>query len=117
MAERINTLLHHPTTISSLNVGTATGTTSDMLTQFRKVMLVEHDEDCCNYIQPLLSTPLIQGSITELPFENDLYDLVCAFDVIEHVEDDQKAIVLISLVIFSSAESPTFVIAVTKASI
>ncbi|MDP1843180.1 MAG: methyltransferase domain-containing protein [Sediminibacterium sp.] len=92
LAERIGTLLNHPTRISSLNVGAATGTTSDMLTQFGEVMSVEYDEDCCKFTQPILSTPLIQGSITELPFENDQYDLVCAFDVIEHVEDDQKAI-------------------------
>jgi SAM-dependent methyltransferase len=30
------------------------------------------------------------GEITELPFEDDHFDLVAAFDVIEHVEDDAR---------------------------
>ncbi|MEJ7589297.1 MAG: class I SAM-dependent methyltransferase [Ferruginibacter sp.] len=33
----------------------------------------------------------IDGSITNIPLENDCFDLVCAFDVIEHVADDRKA--------------------------
>jgi SAM-dependent methyltransferase len=92
LSERIGHVLQNPTNISSLNVGAATGTTSDMLTEFGKVMSVEYDEDCCKFTQSFLSTPIIQGSITELPFENESFDLVCAFDVIEHVADDAKAV-------------------------
>ncbi|HBG05076.1 MAG: methyltransferase type 11 [Geobacteraceae bacterium GWC2_58_44] len=32
-----------------------------------------------------------QGEATALPFEDSSFDLVCAFDVIEHVEDDLRA--------------------------
>jgi len=32
------------------------------------------------------------GSILEMPYESEYYDLVCAFDVVEHVEDDATAI-------------------------
>ena len=32
-----------------------------------------------------------QGTLTALPFEDASFDLVCAFDVIEHVEDDLAA--------------------------
>ena len=92
LSERIDHILQHPEGISSLNVGAATGTTSDMLTAFGKVMSVEYDEDCCKFTESFLSTPIIQGSITELPFDNESFDLVCAFDVIEHVADDQKAV-------------------------
>lgn len=92
LEERITHLLSNPTNISSLNIGAATGSTSDMLTRFGEVMSVEYDENCYQFTKSFLSTPIIQGSITELPFENNQYDLVCAFDVIEHVEDDVKAI-------------------------
>jgi SAM-dependent methyltransferase len=34
----------------------------------------------------------VQGEISALPFAAESFDLVCAFDVIEHVEDDQGAI-------------------------
>lgn len=92
LAERINTLLNRPRQIHSLNVGAATGTTSDMLMEFGEVMSIEYDEECCRFTQGFLQTPIIQGSILELPFEDNQYDLVTAFDVIEHVEDHQKAV-------------------------
>lgn len=92
LRDRIHHLLQSPKDIQSLNIGAATGTTSDMLTAFGEVMSVEYDQTCCAFTQTFLSTPIIQGSITDLPFNNNQYDLVCAFDVIEHVDDDAKAI-------------------------
>ena len=35
---------------------------------------------------------VIQGSITELPFEDNYFDVVCSFKVLSHVEDVKKAI-------------------------
>jgi SAM-dependent methyltransferase len=32
------------------------------------------------------------GSISELPFADASFDFICAFDVIEHVDDDQRAL-------------------------
>jgi SAM-dependent methyltransferase len=32
-----------------------------------------------------------QGEITALPFPDQSFDLVCAFDIVEHVEDDRQA--------------------------
>lgn len=92
LRDRIHRQLQSPKGIQSLNIGAATGTTSDMLTEFGEVMSVEYDQECCDYTKTFLKTPLIQGSITDLPFSNNSYDLVCAFDVIEHVEDDAKAV-------------------------
>lgn len=34
----------------------------------------------------------ILGSIDAIPFETDTFELICAFDVVEHVSDDQKAL-------------------------
>jgi SAM-dependent methyltransferase len=92
LRDRIHRQLQSPKGIQSLNIGAATGTTSDMLTEFGDVMSVEYDQECCDYTKTFLKTPLIQGSITDLPFSNNSYDLVCDFDVIEHVEDDAKAV-------------------------
>lgn len=92
LSERIEHVLGRPRNITSLNVGAATGTTSDMLTRFGQVTSIEYDADCCSFAQTYMTTPMLQGSITELPFEQESFDLVCAFDVIEHVEDDHTAI-------------------------
>lgn len=78
--------------LNILNVGTATGATSVMLEAFGRVKSVEYDKDCYDFVRERLDIDLEQGSILELQFKDEQYDLVCAFDVIEHVEDDHKAV-------------------------
>lgn len=77
--------------IKILNVGVATGATSEMLQQFGEVTSIEYNLDCCNFINQQSNLQVTQGSITALDFDNETFDLVCAFDVIEHVEDDITA--------------------------
>ncbi len=74
-----------------LNVGIATGASSEWLRKFGNVTSIEFDSDCCDFVREKLNIQVIQGSITDLPFESSSFDLVCAFDVIEHVENDQRA--------------------------
>src|SRR5947208_4067860 len=38
------------------------------------------------------------GSITALPYGNAGFDLICAFDVVEHVDDDERALAELSRV-------------------
>jgi SAM-dependent methyltransferase len=40
----------------------------------------------------------LQGEVGALPYEDGTFDLVCAFDVIEHVQDDQRALAELSRV-------------------
>lgn len=75
-----------------LNIGIATGKTSQMLAQFGEVTSLEYDGVCAEFVRQKLAIEVIEGSILELPFEANSFDWVCAFDVIEHVEDDKKAI-------------------------
>lgn len=75
-----------------LNVGVATGATSIMLGKFGEVTSLEYDKDCCDFLAETVGIHAINASLTELPFENEEYDVVCAFDVIEHIEDDRLAI-------------------------
>lgn len=75
-----------------LNIGVATGHTSELLQAFGDVTSVEYDKDCYEFVKNKLDLNLINGSILDLPFENESFDLVCAFDVIEHVEDDKLAV-------------------------
>lgn len=75
-----------------LNIGSATHMTSDLLTKFGEVTSLEYDKDCCRFVREELKKEVINGSATELPFEDNSFDLVCAFDVIEHIEDDRLAV-------------------------
>lgn len=75
-----------------LNIGVATGSTSEMLSNYGEVTSVEFDHECCKFLRSELKMDVIEGSITNLPFEADSFDLICAFDVVEHVDEHEKAV-------------------------
>lgn len=80
----------HPLKI--LNVGVATGATSLMLQKYGDVTSLEYDAECCEFLRETVGLEPINASLTELPFKNETFDVICAFDVIEHIENDSKAI-------------------------
>lgn len=75
-----------------LNVGAATGETSTWLSSYGKVTSVEYEKECCDFVKQKLNLDFIPASVTELPFAENKFELVTAFDVIEHVEDHHMAI-------------------------
>lgn len=81
---------HH---LTILNTGPASGKSSLMLQQFGNVMSLENDPDACSFLRDELGIPITQGSVTAIPYSNETFNLVCAFDVIEHIEDDHRAVV------------------------
>jgi SAM-dependent methyltransferase len=74
-----------------LNVGAGTGFTSELLSKYGEVISVEYESSCVEFVNANTSLHLLEGSILDLQFEDNTFDLVCAFDVVEHVEDDVKA--------------------------
>ncbi len=78
--------------IKVLNAGVATGATTTMLEKYGAVTSLEYDKDCCTFLKNELKIEVTNASLTDLPFENNSFDLVCAFDVVEHIEDDQLAV-------------------------
>ncbi len=75
-----------------LNIGVATGHTSTLLSKIGTVKSIEFDKECYEFTRQLPDMDIINASVTELPFVDESFDLVCAFDVVEHIADDHKAV-------------------------
>jgi SAM-dependent methyltransferase len=71
-----------------LNIGAATGRSSEWLGELGDVVSLEYDADCCRLTRERTGLDVVEGTILDLPWESGSFDVVCAFDVIEHVEDD-----------------------------
>lgn len=91
IADMITKVIALPKNSSILNVGAATGQSSLLLAQFGTVKSLEYDATCCQITKETLGIDIVQGSILDLPYPDDSFDLVCCFDVIEHVEDHYES--------------------------
>lgn len=78
--------------LSILDAGTGTGANSVWLSNYGEVTSMEFDQDCIDYSHSKNNLKYVQGSLLELPFADDSFDLVCAFDVIEHIDDHELAV-------------------------
>lgn len=76
-----------------LEAGCGPGANLKMLDEFGHVSAFEPDEFAAGYAKDLSGLPVAQGGLPEpFPFPGSAFDLVCAFDVIEHIEDDAAAV-------------------------
>ena len=78
--------------VSILNVGVATGKTTEMMEPFGRVISVEVDHKTCQFLKEKLKMDVVEASVTSLPFADECFDVICVFDVLEHVEKDEQAI-------------------------
>lgn len=75
-----------------LNVGAATGRSTEILQPYGKVASIEYDEPSFRFCRNVLKLDILQASVTDLPFPDASFDVVTCFDVIEHVEDHGRAV-------------------------
>jgi SAM-dependent methyltransferase len=75
-----------------LEVGCGTGGNLRMLSRHGEIAAMELDETACEFANQRQVTAVKLGSLPDkIPFADD-YDLIVAFDVIEHLDDDLAAL-------------------------
>lgn len=79
------------TSFKILNIGAAGGASSRWLQEFGEVTSVENDSFFVDHLR-YEGMNVTDASVISMPFADNSFDLVCAFDVIEHVEDERKAL-------------------------
>ena len=92
-----------------LDIGCGTGATMDHLKRLGEVQGVDLSQIPLNYSRRRGHERVLCADATELPFENDSFDLVTALDVIEHLADDVRGLREIGRVLKSDAPAIIFV--------
>jgi SAM-dependent methyltransferase len=89
--------LHLPAGARVLEVGCGTGGNIDMLGRFGTVTCVEQDPQAAQLAAQRNLAPVMPGELPDgMPQFPAPFDLITAFDVIEHVEEDLASLVTLS---------------------
>ncbi len=75
-----------------LNVGSASGTSSKWLKEFGEVISVDISRFLCIEAKKNLSESVVCGALPNLPFKNQAFEVICAFDTIEHVKEYKSSV-------------------------
>jgi SAM-dependent methyltransferase len=97
LAEMIRRLVKPPQNARILEIGCGTGHNLPMLGQFGQVDALELDEEARAMAEKRLGRSVMSAPLPELAgVPERQYDLVGAFDVIEHIDDDRAALASIA---------------------
>lgn len=84
--------LNLPKTARILEIGAGTGANLKMLAKFGDVYACESDEESCKYLEED-GWRVMRGDLPHgLPLYDFKFDLICLFDVLEHVDNDSLSI-------------------------
>jgi SAM-dependent methyltransferase len=96
LAALISRLARPPAGARILEIGCGTGHNLPMLSAFGEVDALELDEEARAYAKKRLGREVMSAPLPELAGVPDGYDLIGAFDVIEHIDDDRAAVASIA---------------------
>jgi SAM-dependent methyltransferase len=74
-----------------LDIGFGTGAMLQFLAGYGRVVGMDMAVDAIRFARTRCACPMLLGDITQVPIASGSVDLVTAFDIIEHVEDDGAA--------------------------
>ena len=97
LAELIRLVVDPPKDADILEIGCGTGHNLAMLGDFGRVDALELDDEARAHAQKRLGRSVMSAPLPQLAgVPEHHYDLIGAFDVIEHIDDDQAAIASIA---------------------
>src|SRR5215469_2709094 len=74
--------------IRMLNVGCGTGSTVPVLEKYGEVDNTDVSEDAISYMLRRGYHRVRMADGVSLPYSDKSFDVVCAFDILEHIKDD-----------------------------
>ena len=84
--------LKNKKSLQILDIGTGTGRMLELLECYGKTTGIDYSDETIKFCRKRGFTNVIKGDAHHLPFNDNLFDLICAFDLIEHLECDEEAI-------------------------
>jgi SAM-dependent methyltransferase len=96
LAALIHRLVKPPAGAHILEIGCGTGHNLPMLSSFGEVDALELDEQARGHAEKRLGREVMSAPLPELAGVPDGYDLIGAFDVIEHIDDDRAGVASIA---------------------
>ena len=104
LAELIRREVRLPADARILEIGCGTGHNLQMLSGFGHVDGLELDDEAAALSEKRLGRGIIRSPLPELDGVSNDYDLIGAFDVIEHIEDDRAALAAIATTLKSGGK-------------
>ncbi len=73
-----------------VDLGCGTGVNLNFLTTYGRAVGLDWGAVAAKYARARASVPVLRGDVTTLPFKTGSIDLITAFDLVEHITDDQQ---------------------------
>ncbi len=78
--------------VQILDLGCGTGINFEILEKFGKVEGVDISDEAIKFCKKRGYQDISKGNVTDLHLPENTFDVVTAFDMLEHIEDDEKAL-------------------------
>jgi len=75
-----------------LNIGAGTGADLDVLHKYGNIYVIDVNQRALNLIPENMCFEKKECDATNLDYPDNFFDIVCSFDVFEHIKNDKKAV-------------------------